>query len=71
MKLAVSLCQKTGWKEPSLLGTLAAGYAECGDFGKAVELQLKANRIYPEAEDRREGEARLKLYQDGKPHRTQ
>ena len=51
------------------LGTLAAAYVEAGDFDKAVELQEKANKLYRDAEDRKKGEERLKLYRDKKPYR--
>jgi hypothetical protein len=51
------------------LGTLAAAYAEAGDFDKAVEWQGKANKLYTGAEDRKKGEERLKLYRDKKPYR--
>jgi protein O-mannosyl-transferase len=36
VQLAIHACQLTGGKEPVFLGTLAAAYAEAGDFDKAV-----------------------------------
>ena len=51
------------------VGTLAAAHAEAGEFEAAVKWQLKANALYPDAKDRKVGEARLKLYQDKKPYR--
>ena len=58
-------------KEPTRLGALAAAFAESGDFAKAVEWQGLANGLYPDPEDRRKGEARLKLYADKKPYRDE
>ena len=66
---ATLACLLTSWKEPNCLGTLAAAYAEAGDFEKAVEWQEKANKRYPDAKDKKAGEERLKLYQARKPYR--
>jgi hypothetical protein len=57
------------WKEPQYLDTLAAAYAEAGDFEKAVEYQEKTNGLFTDAMDRSKGEERLKLYKDTKPYR--
>jgi tetratricopeptide (TPR) repeat protein len=62
-------CELTEWKNPFHVGTLAAAYAEAGEFEAAVKWQLKANTLYADAKDRKDGEARLKLYQDKKPYR--
>ena len=48
-----------------------ADYAEAGDFDKAVEWQEKANKLYSDADDRKKGEDRLKLYQQRKPYREE
>jgi len=55
-------------EDENMLGTLAAAYAEVGDFDKAVEWQEKANKHYTDADDRRKGEDRLKLYKKKKPY---
>jgi tetratricopeptide (TPR) repeat protein len=39
---ATKACELTDWKYPYCLGTLAAAYAEAGQFDKAVEWQKKA-----------------------------
>jgi hypothetical protein len=54
-----------------MIGTLAAAYAEAGDFPKAVEYQQKANKLYTEVEDKKKGERRLELYEQKKPYREE
>jgi Zn-dependent protease len=70
LELAMCACKATGWATPSCLGTLAAAYAEVGDFGQAVHWQERANadsrylRTYGES-----ARARLRLYEQGLPYR--
>ena len=52
-----------------MLDTLAAAYAETGDFDAAVKWQTKANALFTDGKDKTDGEARLKLYQEKKPYR--
>jgi len=42
IKLATKACEETEWKAAHIISTLAAGYAETGDFAKARELSQKA-----------------------------
>jgi Zn-dependent protease len=64
---ATRACDATGWRDGSLLGTLAAAYAETGDFGQAIHWQERA--IADAAYRRMIGDAaaseRLKLYEQG------
>src|SRR5271157_1252305 len=69
IEFATRGCELTEWKDANMLGTLAAGYAEVGDFDKAVEWEEKAIQLYASADDRKKGEERLKLYKDKKPYR--
>ncbi len=69
IELATRACELSEWKEAYKLGTLAAAYAEVGEFDKAIEWQEKANRLFTDAEDKKKGEERLKLYKDKKPYR--
>lgn len=39
---AAVACEKTEWKDASMIDTLARGYFEKGDLGKAIELQTRA-----------------------------
>jgi tetratricopeptide (TPR) repeat protein len=65
---ATTACELTGWKEAYMVGTLAAASAEAGDFGAAMKWQTKANGLYSDADDKKKGESRLKLYQEKKPY---
>ena len=65
---ATCASELTEWNRNYDVGTLAAAYAEAGDFEKAVELQEKANKLYADVEAKK-GEERLKLYKEKKPYR--
>lgn len=70
--LGKQTCDLTMWEEPGAIDTLAAAYAEAGDFANAVKWQKKALDAIggTPLEDERPGfEERLKLYEAGKPHR--
>jgi Flp pilus assembly protein TadD len=71
IKLATEACELTQWKDPLMIDTLAAAYAETGQFDKAVQTQQKATDLAELARPRdREGlRQRLKVYQEGKPYR--
>ena len=68
VEYATKACELADWKNAEWLGTLAAAYAEFGDFDKAVEWQKKALELagLEEVEGLRE---QLSLYQAGKPYR--
>lgn len=44
---ATRACELTRWKSPRPLATLAASFAEAGDFGSAVQMQRKAIEVTP------------------------
>jgi tetratricopeptide (TPR) repeat protein len=62
---AKKACELTQWKEAEPIGTLAAAYAEAGQFEEAINFQTKAAEIDPKAVD----EKRLVLYQQKQPFR--
>ncbi len=68
VKLAERAADLTEHKVASVLDTLAAGYAEVGDFDAAVQWQQKAVELTPEQQQdaRRQ---RLELYISGTPYR--
>ncbi len=67
---ATKACELTQWKNAGHIDTLAAAYAEAGDFEKAVKYQTDV--VNDEALVRREGDElkeRLELYKQKKPYR--
>jgi tetratricopeptide (TPR) repeat protein len=68
VELATKACELTKWKDASYLDTLAAAYAERGQFDKAVEWQEKAVSLALEA-DKGGYQARLALYKSGQAYR--
>jgi tetratricopeptide (TPR) repeat protein len=67
--LATEACEKTEWKRPDVLDTLAAAYAETGDFESAVEWQTKAIELATDPHFKADAEERLELYRNHKPCR--
>ena len=68
---ATKACELSGWKIQSFIDTLAAAYAESGDFKQAVAFEEKAlgtGAALESAEQKRMQE-RLSLYQQSQPFR--
>ncbi|MBI3848903.1 MAG: tetratricopeptide repeat protein [Verrucomicrobia bacterium] len=70
---AVAFAEKavaaTDRKDPRLLDTLAAAYAEFGDFSKAVSAQQEAIALLLSEKEKADYLARVKLYQANVPYR--
>ena len=68
VELATSACKATEYKQAYILSTLAASYAEAGDFAEAIRWSQKAVEIGP---DRQKDQLRKELasYQSSKPWR--
>lgn len=65
---ALKACELANWKKPNAVDTLAAAYAETGDFENAVKYAERALDIAPE--DQQPGcRERLELYRQKKPYR--
>jgi Tfp pilus assembly protein PilF len=68
---ASKACELSGWKQADPIGTLAAAYAEAGDFATAVQFQEKANRLLAESADKQKGEELLGLFKEKRPYRDE
>lgn len=71
VELAERFCRLFDYRHPMALGTLAAAYAEAGQFGEAVKMARKAMDLAKA--DGEEGfvratQARLQLYERGLPY---
>ncbi len=69
VQLALEICRATGDNDPSTLDTLAAAYAEAGQFELAVATATKALAGATEPVLKRQIQARLRLYRGGQPFR--
>jgi tetratricopeptide (TPR) repeat protein len=68
---AQSACELVQWKNPNYLDTLAAAYAEVGDFDQAVKCVTQAiSKMEPDAEYRDKVEEHLVLFQRKKAYRA-
>jgi hypothetical protein len=63
-------CELASWKDPFCIDTLAAAYAECGQFSQAVERQKQAIDLASEKK-KADFRSRLELYEAGKPYREE
>lgn len=70
---ATRACELTKWQEHGCLDTLAASYAEAGDFDTAVKWQKSALELLPKDDEqiRKDYHMRLELYQAKKPYREE
>jgi tetratricopeptide (TPR) repeat protein len=71
LKHATWACKATDWAAPHCLGTLAAAYAEVGDFGQAVQWQERAlaDARYRQTYGEDVVQERLRMYEQGLPYR--
>ena len=61
--------QLSGGNDPWYIDTLAAAYAESGDFDSAKEWEAKAIDMVQGEKEKQDYRSRLKLYEQGKPYR--
>jgi tetratricopeptide (TPR) repeat protein len=72
VEYATTACEQTHWKDPVCLDTLAAAYAEAGQFEEAVRYQTRALEAPALKDDfRTAAQQRLELYRQKKPFRDQ
>ena len=71
---AIDLSRKaaalTKRKNPRVLDTMAAAYAEAAQFAKAISIEKEAIALAQEDDQKQEYESRLKLYQARSPYRV-
>jgi tetratricopeptide (TPR) repeat protein len=72
VEYATRACEQTRWKNPLYLDTLAAAYADAGQFEEAVRYQTRALEDPALKGDlRTAAEKRLELYRQKKPFREE
>lgn len=72
VKAATRACEMTNWRRAVYLDTLAASYAETGNFASAVEYETRALKTgFISREDRKDFDARLARYVERKPFRQE
>jgi lipopolysaccharide biosynthesis regulator YciM len=72
LPLAEHAVELTSAREPAILGTLAAVYAETGSFEKAIELEQRATKLAMQQGNARLAQSlneRLALFQNKTPIR--
>ena len=70
IELATKACEETKWEEAHIISTLAAAYAESGDFDNARKYSQRAVDEGVQADEVKEQlEAELASYEAGKPWR--
>jgi len=70
VELARKGCELTQWRQPHVIGTLAAAHAEAGDFAAArkfIRQALAVEGLTPDLRRQMEGE--LASYEAGRPSR--
>jgi tetratricopeptide (TPR) repeat protein len=65
---ATRACELSQEEVPTFLATLAAAHGEAGDFDKAVRCQEKANKLFTDDEEKKNGEKQLALYKQRQPY---
>ena len=67
---ATKACELAEWKAWNWIDTLAAAYAEAGDFKRAIELEEQALRTgNPSEPDQKQMRERIALYKQSRPFR--
>jgi tetratricopeptide (TPR) repeat protein len=68
VEYATKACKLSDWKNPAWFGTLAAAYAEAGDFDNAVKWQTKYLESNPSNGAAEKAREQLGLYEQKKPY---
>ena len=65
VELATLACELTRRKAPSFLVTLAASFAECGEFGPAIQTQREAVELLSDGDPKAEEYAPAEVLRNG------
>jgi hypothetical protein len=68
VEYALKACELSEWKTPRWFNTLAAAYAEAGDFDNAIKWQNKYLESNLSKDDSEEANQRLSQYKQKKPY---
>lgn len=71
LEFAKRACELSLWKNAYCLGTLAAAYAETGNFEEAIKWEKRCIAIGLPEKDRRHAREELELFKQGKPYRLE
>jgi tetratricopeptide (TPR) repeat protein len=69
VELALKACELSDWKDGGIIDTLAAAYAETGDFDRAVKYEKQVVEMVKPSTDRHKLQQRVALYEQHKPYR--
>lgn len=69
VELALKACELTEWKNWNIIDTLAAAYAERGDFDQAIKYQKQVIEISKSSNDYDKIKQHLALYEQHTPYR--
>src|SRR5207245_2370407 len=71
VNLAKKACELSEWKNPIFLDTLAAAYAEAGDFDAAIKWEKKAIESFKDQDVKRARREMIKLYEKKQAYREE
>ncbi len=71
VELATKACELSAWKDWGKIDTLAAAYAESGNWDNAIKYQEQAIELATDEKDKAGGRERLELYKNKKPYREE
>jgi len=69
VELALRACELSEWRDWGMIDTLAAGYAEQGDFDRAIKYQKQVLEIGKSSNEYDKIKEHLSLYEQHRPYR--
>jgi tetratricopeptide (TPR) repeat protein len=68
VELALKACELTDWKDWGIIDTLAAAYAEQGDFDRAIKYQKQVLQMGRSSNEYDKVKEHLALYEQHRPY---